>query len=143
MSPTNQNMGLLTRRQVQVLSLRRKGLSQAEVAEQLKTTRENVTMLERRAWQNIDKARATLTVLRTYGLSVQVAIKPGTHLVDIPRIMIDQADKANVRLRANFTRIYEDIRFKARRSIKGARTVEPLSVWIMPDGDFTVEEKTS
>jgi transcriptional regulator len=55
--------------------------------------------------------------------------------------MIDRADKANVALRANFTRIYEDIRFKAKRSIKGARVTEPLTIWIMPDGDFTVEEK--
>ncbi len=139
----NQGMGLLTRRQIQVLSMRRKGLSQAEVAKQLRTTRENVTMLEKRAWQNIDRARTTLTVLQTSGLSVQVPIKPGTHLVDIPRIMIDRADKANMKLRANFTRIYEDIRFKARRSIRGASVVEPFTIWIMPDGDFAVDEKSS
>lgn len=98
-------------------------------------------MLEKRAWQNIDKARSTLVALRTYGLSMPVAIRPGTHLVDIPRIMIDQADKAHIALRANFTRIYEDIRFKAKRSVRGARVAEPLTIWIMPDGDFTVEEK--
>jgi transcriptional regulator len=54
--------------------------------------------------------------------------------------MINQADRARVKLRANFTRVYEDIRFKARHSIKGARVVEPFIVWIMPDGDFVVEE---
>ena len=139
--PSRMNVGLLTQRQVQVLSMRKKGLSQAEVAKQLRTSRENVTMLEKRAWQNIDKARATLVALQTYGLSVRVPIRPGTHLVDIPRVMIDRADKAHVALRANFTRIYEDIRFKAKRSIKGARVMEPLTIWIMPDGDFTVEEK--
>lgn len=138
-----QDMGLLTRRQVQVLSMRRKGLTQAEVAKRLKTSRENVTMLEKRAWLNIDKARATLTLLRTYGLSVKVTIKRGTHLVDIPRIMINQADKADMKLRANFTRIYEDIRFKARRSIEGARIIEPFTIWIMPDGDFAVEQKST
>ncbi len=138
---TNQDMGLLTQRQIRVLLMRRRGLSQTEVAKQLKTTRENITMLEKRAWQNIDKARSTLVALRTYGLSMPVAIRPGTHLVDIPRIMIDQADKAHIALRANFTRIYEDIRFKAKRSVRGARVAEPLTIWIMPDGDFTVEEK--
>lgn len=118
-------------------------MTQAEVAKRLKTSRENVTMLEKRAWLNIDKARATLTLLRTYGLSVKVTIKRGTHLVDIPRIMINQADKADMKLRANFTRIYEDIRFKARRSIEGARIIEPFTIWIMPDGDFAVEQKST
>ncbi len=121
--------------------MRRKGRTQTDVARRLKTTRENITMLEKRAWRNIDKAKATLTALQTYGLSVPVAIRPGTHLVDIPRMVIDQADKARITLRANFTRIYEDIRFKAKRSVRGAHADQPLTIWIMPDGDFIVEEK--
>ena len=121
--------------------MRRRGKSQTDVARQLKTTRENITMLEKRAWRNIDNAKATITALRTYGLSVPVAIRPGTHLVDIPRIVINRADKAHIPLQANFTRIYEDIRFKAKRSVRGTHVDQPLTIWIMPDGDFTVEEK--
>ncbi len=138
---TNEDMGLLTQQQVRVLLMRRKGLSQTKIASRLKTSRENITMLEKRAWRNIDKARATLVALRTYGLSTPVTINPGTHLVDIPRIMIDKADKANIPLRANFTRIYEDVRFKAKHSVEGSRVTRPFTIWIMPDGDFTVEEK--
>ncbi|MDD2639276.1 MAG: Tfx family DNA-binding protein, partial [Methanothrix sp.] len=54
------NPSLLTNRQASVLRLRRKGMSQQEVAEQLGTTRSNVSILEKRALQNVAKARATL-----------------------------------------------------------------------------------
>ncbi len=131
--------GLLTKRQLDIIMMRRRGLTQTEIANQLGTSRENITLLEKRAYRNVNKARATLAALRSHGLSVKVIIEPGTHMVDIPRIMVDNANRSNIIVRANFTRIYEDVRFKARRQIKGVHVVKPLTIWIMPDGDFDVE----
>ncbi|MEM3073930.1 MAG: Tfx family DNA-binding protein, partial [Nitrososphaerales archaeon] len=97
-------IGLLTERQIEVLKLRAQGLTQEEVAKKLQTSRENVTILEKRAYQNIKLARETLAALKTFGISTSVVIKPGTHLVDIPRLILDKADEANIKVRANFTR---------------------------------------
>jgi Tfx family DNA-binding protein len=134
-----ESYGLLTKRQLDIIMMRRRGLTQREIANQLGTSRENVTMLEKRAYRNVNKARATLAALKSHRLSVKVLIEAGTHLVDIPRIMVDNANRANIMVKANFTRIYEDVRFKARRQIKGVHVIKKLTIWIMPDGDFDVE----
>ncbi|MEM1994747.1 MAG: Tfx family DNA-binding protein [Nitrososphaerales archaeon] len=132
-------IGLLTERQIEVLKLRAQGLTQEEVAKKLQTSRENVTILEKRAYQNIKLARETLAALKTFGISTSVVIKPGTHLVDIPRLILDKADEANIKVRANFTRIFDEIRFKASDKVKRSRVIRQIIVKILPNGDFTVE----
>lgn len=132
-------VGLLTERQIEVLKLRAQGLTQEEVAKKLKTSRENVTILEKRAYKNIKLARETLAALKTFGVSTIVVIKPGTHLVDVPRIILSKADEANIKIRANFTRIYDEIRFKAGDKVKRSRVTRQITVKILPNGDFVVE----
>ncbi|NHV97304.1 MAG: Tfx family DNA-binding protein [Thaumarchaeota archaeon] len=132
-------VGLLTERQIEVLKLRAQGLTQEEVAKRLNTTRENVSILEKRAYQNIKLARETLAALKSFGVAVSVVIKPGTHLVDVPRIILNKADEANIKVKANFTRIYDEIRFRAGDKVKRTRVIRPITVKILPNGDFTVE----
>ncbi|MEM3073912.1 MAG: hypothetical protein QXK20_04145, partial [Nitrososphaerales archaeon] len=88
---------------------------------------------------NIKLARETLAALKTFGISTSVVIKPGTHLVDIPRLILDKADEANIKVRANFTRIFDEIRFKASDKVKRSRVIRQIIVKILPNGDFTVE----
>jgi len=130
---------LLTPRQVEVLRLRALGYTQKRVAEQIGTTRENVVLIEARAKLNIQRARKTLESLKHSGLSVSVEIPKGTHLVDIPRIVLNRANRARIKLGANFTRIYEDMRFKAKNRVSGTRVVRPIVVTLFPDGDYSIE----
>ena len=131
--------GLLTPRQIEVLRLRSQGYTQKRVAQQIGTTRENVVLLESRAKMNIERARATLDSLKHQGLAVSVEIPKGTHLVDIPRMILNRANRAKIKLGANFTRIYEDIRFKARNHVSGIRVSSPIVVTLFPDGDYSIE----
>ncbi len=131
--------GFLTERQLEVLKLRAEGLSQEEVARRIGTSRANVAILEARARSNISKARATLAALKTFGITFQAVIKPGTHMVDIPRTVLDRADEANIKVKGNFLGIIEQIRFKARGKLRRGRVVKPIVVTILPDGDFLVE----
>jgi hypothetical protein len=131
--------GLLTERQIEVLRLRAQGYTQKRVAQQFGTSRENVVLLESRAKMNIERARATLDSLKHQGLAVSVEIPKGTHLVDIPRMILNRANRAKIKLGANFTRIYEDMRFKARSHISGTRVSRPIVVTVFPDGDYSIE----
>jgi Tfx family DNA-binding protein len=131
--------GLLTARQIEVLKLRALGYTQKRIAEQIGTTRENVVLVEARAKLNIERARATLENLKHSGLAVTVEIRKGTHLVDIPRIVLNRANRAKIKLGANFTRIYEDIRFKAKNRVSGTRVMKPIAVTLFPDGDYSIE----
>jgi Tfx family DNA-binding protein len=134
-----QKVGLLTVRQIEVLRMRGQGLTQEEVAKRLKTTRENVSILEKRANQNIKTARETLAAVKSFGTSVSISIKPGTHLVDIPRIILDKADEVNIKVRSNFTKIFEEIRFKTPGKVRRTKITQPITVKILPDGDLLVE----
>jgi Tfx family DNA-binding protein len=138
-SSTRRVSGLLTQRQIEVLRLRALGYTQKRVADQIGTTRENVVLIEGRARLNIERARATLDNLKHQGLAVSAEIPRGTHLVDIPRIVLNRANRAKIRLGANFTRIYEDIRFKAKDHVSGTRVVKPILVTVFPDGDYSIE----
>ncbi|HIQ03874.1 MAG TPA: Tfx family DNA-binding protein [Desulfurococcales archaeon] len=133
--------GLLTELQYKVLKLRLQGLTQSEVAKILGTTRENVSILEKRAWENIELAKITLNIYKELTAKAKIIIPPNTHLVDIPRIVIGEADKVKVKLKANFTRIYDEIRFKARECIKGTHVIKPIMILILSDGDIEVIPK--
>jgi len=137
-SSTRRVSGLLTQRQIEVLRLRAQGYTQKRVAEQIGTTRENVVLIEGRARLNIERARATLDNLKHQGLAVSVEIPKGTHLVDIPRIVLNRANRAKIKLGANFTRIYEDIRFKAKDRVFGTQVAKPILVTVFPDGDYSI-----
>jgi len=52
--------GLLTEEQLLVLGLRLEGMKQDEIARKLGTSRQNVSLIERRARDNIAKAASTL-----------------------------------------------------------------------------------
>jgi len=130
--------GLLTESQLKVLRLRLQGMSQEEVARRLGTTRQNISIIERRARRNLRLAEETLRAYKELIAASSVEIPPETHLVDVPRLVIDAADEAGVKLRANFTRIYDEIRFKAGDCVRGVKTLKPLRILILRDGDIEV-----
>lgn len=130
--------GLLTERQLEILRLRRQGLSHKEIAEKLHTTRENIMILEKRALRNIELAKATLEFASSLGGGV-VNLEPGTRMVDIPRIVMDEADKMGLKLKADFVRIYNEIRFKVGRNKATGVLRKPIKIYLLPNGDIWVE----
>jgi hypothetical protein len=125
-----------------VLQLRvEKGLSQAEVAILLGTTRENVTIIEKRARRNIRLAEETLQTYRLLLSIAKIRIEVGTHLLDVPGILAKAGDSIGVKLKINFTRIYDEIKFKAGECIGGSRIVKPFTIAIFRDGNIEVMPK--
>lgn len=133
------NTNLLTDRQIQVLKLRSKGITQERVARQLKTTRENVSILESRARRNIKKAKATIEMLEDLGMATRIMIKPETPVLEISKIILKKADDANVRLQLDCVDLLEKIKMKAKNKIKAKKVVQPISVVLLPYGDLLVE----
>ena len=140
--PKQKSFGLLTEKQLEVLALRKKGLSYKEIAKRLKTTRENIYILEKRGLRNIEIARETIEIAKHQGILCEIQLKEGTRLIEIPKIIVDEADKRNVKLKANFTRIYDEIRYKVPRAIERTKLVKPVVVYITLDGDFWVESQS-
>jgi Tfx family DNA-binding protein len=133
------NTNLLTDRQIQVLKLRSRGITQERVARTLKTTRENVSILESRARRNIKKAKATIEILEDLGMATRITIKPETPVLEISKIILKKADDANVRLQLDCIDLLEKIKMKAKNKIKAKKVVQPISVVLLPYGDLLVE----
>jgi Tfx family DNA-binding protein len=130
--------GLLTERQYEVLKLRLEGRTQEEVAKILGTTRENISIIEKRAWRKYKLAEYTIKVIKNLMAATEVHIPADTHLINIPSMVVEAANKAGVKLKANFTLIYDEIRFKARACVEGTKVVRPIKIVIFKDGSFEV-----
>lgn len=137
-TPRNR-FGLLTEEQLKVLGFRLDGLKQEKIAGKLGTTRQNVSLIERRARGNLEKAEATLKAYRRLRTAATVELKSNTHLVDVPRLLVDAADDAGVKITIDFALVYKELRDEAGDSISGTRLVKPILLHILRDGKIDVE----
>ncbi|MEM0452518.1 MAG: Tfx family DNA-binding protein [Nitrososphaerota archaeon] len=122
----------LTEKQVKVLRLRMSGLTQDQVAEILKISREAVANLEKRAYVNIMRARQTLKIIEEMNLGDEVVIPTGTPLTDVPRKVLDRADMLGIKLVLGAEAIYNLVKKRARK--KGDHLVAPLRIKILKTG---------
>lgn len=83
----------LTEQQIRVLQLRAKGLKQSEIAEILGTSRANVSILERRALEKIEKARNTLLLWEQINSKISVEVKKGEDIFQVPEKLFKKADE--------------------------------------------------
>ena len=132
-------VGLLTEEQLKILGFRLDGLKQEEIARRLGTTRQNVSLIERRARGNVMKAEVTLRAYRRLQTAATVELVPSTHLVDVPRMLVDAADDAGVKISIDFALVYKELRDEAGDSISGTRVVKPILLHVLRDGKIDVE----
>ncbi|WP_297065783.1 Tfx family DNA-binding protein [Thermococcus sp.] len=88
----------LTEQQIKILRLRAKGLKQSEIAELLGTSRANVSILERRALEKIEKARNTLLIWEQINSKVSVEVKRGDDIFKVPDRLFSRADELGVKV---------------------------------------------
>ena len=124
-------------KQIEILKLRKQGLTQKEISQDLKTTRENVSILESRAHRNIKRALATLEVLNRLDLTLRINVPLNTHILDIPKMILEKADEANIQLKYDCIGILE--RLKLHSKIVSKHITRPIIVAILPDGSLTIE----
>ncbi|MCI4462498.1 MAG: Tfx family DNA-binding protein [Thermogladius sp.] len=129
--------GFLTEKQFEVLKLRLQGLTQAEVASRLGMSRSAVAIAEKRALRKIKLCEETLRVYRELNAVRILVFDEGTRLVDIPGVIMSEADKVGLKLRASFDYIFGLIRFKARGGYPRLR--KRIRVFLMRDGGVDVE----
>ncbi len=102
------------------------------------TTRQNIQVAEKRARNNIRLAEETLLLYTLISAPLKITVDEGTHLVDIPRIVIEKADEVGVKVKADFTLIYKLLHFKAQECISGPRLVKPILIVVTSRGDVEI-----
>ncbi|WP_240910897.1 Tfx family DNA-binding protein [Thermococcus sp. MV5] len=88
----------LTDQQIRILRLRAKGLKQSEIAEVLGTSRANISILEKRALEKIEKARNTLLLWEQINSKVTIEVKKGEDIFKIPNEVFKKADKLGIKV---------------------------------------------
>lgn len=131
---------LLTDRQAAVLKLRRKGMSQQEVAELLGTTRSNVSILEKRALQNVKRAKSTLKEWTMIQAPVSLTIPAGTDLFEVPALVFLEADQAGIKLDISSVDVVVQIKSKIPEALKKRVIHRDLEIAVTEDGLVLIQE---
>jgi len=88
----------LTEQQIKILRLRAKGLKQSEIAEMLGTSRANISILERRALEKIEKARNTLLLWEQINSRISLDVKAGEDIFTVPERLFRKADELGIKV---------------------------------------------
>jgi Tfx family DNA-binding protein len=138
-----ENDSLLTDRQLEVLRLRNQGRSQQEIADILGTTRSNISILEKRAHQNIARAENTIQQWMMICAPVSLVVPAGTDVFDLPGMIFEAADEKGMRLPLTSLDIIEQLRLKAPRLFKKRAVPRDIDVCITKDGRLLVSDSTA
>ena len=130
---------VLTQRQWHVIRLRSTGITQAQVAKRLRTTRENVTILERRAHENLKAARATLAAVEELSSSNELIIPSGASIFEATSMILRRADVLRIKVRMNADSILASLRGRRRGRIRGHHFIAAIRVKIEPDGSLKLK----
>ncbi|WIV68493.1 Tfx family DNA-binding protein [Natrialbaceae archaeon AArc-T1-2] len=134
---------VLTRRQAQVLALRRQGVSQAEIASELGTSRANVSSIEGSARDNLEKARETVAFAEALRAPVQVRIPEGTDLYEVPQEIYDACDEAGVKVGHSAPELMKMISDAAGGAVTGRQVVADVVIGVTSDGIVRVRRPES
>lgn len=130
--------GFLTERQFEVLKLRAQGLTQEEIARILGTSRENVSVLEKRAKEKVKRARETIRAFESLN-PVKIVLPQGLNLFSAPKVVFHKADIHGIKVRYNSTALIGIIRRKAGDKIAVNTIAEPVEIRLLRNGDVIIE----
>ncbi|MBI2185208.1 MAG: Tfx family DNA-binding protein [Thaumarchaeota archaeon] len=128
----------MTSRQWEVLKLRSAGFTQHETAIRLHTSRENISIIESRAYKKIRAAKATLAALNNLALKNEVLLPTGTDLFEAVRMIMTRADIVGTKLRLTADDILSTFRSKCRGRIRGHHITAVVKVLVEEDGSIVI-----
>jgi len=128
----------LTQRQWNVMKLRSMGLTQSQVAKRLRTTRENVTIIEHRAHENLKAAKATLAAMEELSGSRELIIPSGVSIFEATSIILRRADMLRIKVKMDADSILAALRSRRRGRIRGHHLIAMIKVKISPGGSLLI-----
>ncbi len=124
----------LSSRQIQIMKLRQEGYSTEGIAKEIGTTRQNVSILEKRGHRNLEKAIRTLNAVRELKLSHEVHIEGNIHVLDAVKEIIDRADNMNIRLNDNLIGLMTRLKMAVEGDLKNGIIQKAMDILIFQDG---------
>lgn len=130
---------ILTLRQWRVLQLRATGLTQNQVAKKLRTSRENISIIEHRAHANVKAAKATIAAIEELSESRELIIPSGASIFEAVSMVLLRADTLRTKLRVSADSILAMIRSKCKGRIRGHHLTATIRIRISEDGAISIK----
>lgn len=125
---------VLTQRQIEILVLRRQGLTQGDVAERLGTTSANVSIVEKSARDNVEKARRTVEFIESLSTHMLVEVEEGDDVQSVVGKVYDEADSHDVQIEYSKPEFYSKIHDEVREHLEGSRFSVSMTVGVTEKG---------
>jgi len=132
---------VLTHRQAQVLALRERDISQADIAAALGTSRANVSSVESSARENLEKARETVAFAEALRAPVRVRVPAETDLYDVPKMVYEACDEAGVKVDYTAPDLMKVVSDAAGNAVTGRQISTPLIVGVTSEGMVRVRHQ--
>ncbi len=131
----------LTDKQIKILELRNKKYTQSEIAEFIGTSVANVSILEKRAKENIRKAQRTVELYQLLLCPSRITINANTDLFEIPNKVYELANSMGIKISLDSPSIIENINIKGLA--KGRKVKRNFLIGLRSDGGLEIFEVES
>lgn len=121
-----------------VLRLRQAGLTQDDIARRIKTTRANVSLIEKRARENIDRSRETIKDWESIVSPVRITVRKGMDVMKIPEAVFAEADKSGIHVKSNSLDMITRIKKEKGSAISNRTLIEDIEVDVTDTGEVNI-----
>ncbi|MFQ6050354.1 MAG: Tfx family DNA-binding protein [Candidatus Hydrothermarchaeota archaeon] len=128
----------LTDKQIKILELRNKNYTQSEIAELIGTSVSNVSILEKRAKENVRRAKRTLELYQLLLCPVRITIEEDTDLFEIPERVYEVANSMGIKVSLDSPSMIENI--NVRGLAKGRKIKREFMIGLRNDGGVEIFE---
>jgi HTH-type transcriptional regulator, fmd operon transcriptional regulator len=128
----------LTDKQVEILRLKKKGMSQADIARSMKTTRGNICIIENTALKNVEKAKNTIKFYKALEAPIWITLPAGTDLYDIPEKLFKAADRKRIKIAIDSAMVIVKLKTEAQEKVHGRLTVDEIDISVDEYGNINV-----
>lgn len=109
------------------------------MAKRLRTSRENISIIEHRAYANVRAAKATLAAIEQLSESKELIIPSGTSIFEAVSMTLLRADILRIKLRISADSILAAIRSKCKGRIRGHHLTAVVKIRISEDGAIMIK----
>ncbi|MDI6884087.1 MAG: Tfx family DNA-binding protein [Hadesarchaea archaeon] len=95
----------LTKRQFEVLKMRREGRTLAEIAARVRTSRSNVSAILKTAEENVNKAKNTLKLVAAIKWPIKIDVRAGSNIYEVSERVFSEADKKRIKVSHNYSEV--------------------------------------
>lgn len=132
------NNTILTDKQIKILKLRKEGLSQTEIAKMMRTTKQNISSIERTSWQKIEQAKNTLLFAKILESPLIVTIKKNSTIDEAIKKIYETADNNGIHIIYDKISLIKNIKESIGEMIHHRKILIDLTIGITDTGDVLI-----